>query len=197
MKRMVGKSSRLKQPPQQCRLLYLEKAPGSTYCGISVYNGGTISKMGMILLTKPCSDKASGGGFKWEEGRFKLDRRRAFVTMRALRHWSWLPMEAVVTPRLDLFKDWLDWALSNLTRERWPCPWQWGCSRRSLKVLATPNPSTLLRSRMYDMLMVLPTGPALQDAATGGASLRTAAIQPRMLEKTTHCFLFCHFNFSR
>lgn len=73
---MVGKSSRLKQPPQQCRLLYLEKAPGSTYCGISVYNGGTISKMGMILLTKPCSDKASGSGFKWEEGRFKLDRRR-------------------------------------------------------------------------------------------------------------------------
>lgn len=47
------------------------------------------------------------------------------------------------------------------------------------------------------MLMVLPMGPALQEAATGGASSRRAAIQPRMLEKNTHCFLFCHFNFSR
>lgn len=72
--------------------------------------------MGMILLTSPCSDRASSSGFKWEEGRFRLNRRKAFVTMRVLRHWSWLPMEAVVTPRLDLFRVWLDWALSNLTR---------------------------------------------------------------------------------
>lgn len=59
--------------------------------------------MGMILLTKPGSDRASRSGFKWEEGRFKLDRRRTFVTTRVLRYWSWLPMETVVTPCLEPF----------------------------------------------------------------------------------------------
>ncbi|KFV39922.1 hypothetical protein N328_03120, partial [Gavia stellata] len=53
-------------------------------------------------------------GFKLKEGRFRLDIRRKFFTMRVVRHWNRLPREAVDAPSLEAFKARLDGALGNL-----------------------------------------------------------------------------------
>ncbi|KFR10854.1 hypothetical protein N306_07632, partial [Opisthocomus hoazin] len=53
-------------------------------------------------------------GFKLQEGRFRLDIRKKFFTMRVMRHWPRLPREAVAAPSLAVFKARLDGALSNL-----------------------------------------------------------------------------------
>ncbi|KFR00502.1 hypothetical protein N306_00221, partial [Opisthocomus hoazin] len=48
------------------------------------------------------------------EGRFRLDIRKKFFTMRVVKHWDGLPREAVDAPSLEVFKARLDGALSNL-----------------------------------------------------------------------------------
>ncbi|KGL88694.1 hypothetical protein N301_07790, partial [Charadrius vociferus] len=53
-------------------------------------------------------------GFKLEEGRFRLDIRKKFFTLRLGRHWHRLPREAVDVPSLEVFKARLDVALGNL-----------------------------------------------------------------------------------
>ena len=50
-----------------------------------------------------------GNGFKLKEGRFRLDIRKKFLTVRVVRQWYRLPREAV-----DVLKARLDGALSNL-----------------------------------------------------------------------------------
>ncbi|KFR09792.1 hypothetical protein N306_03106, partial [Opisthocomus hoazin] len=53
-------------------------------------------------------------GSKLKEGRFRLDIRKKFFTMRVVKHWKRLPREAVDAPSLELFKHRLDGALSTL-----------------------------------------------------------------------------------
>ncbi|KFP99917.1 hypothetical protein N330_09164, partial [Leptosomus discolor] len=53
-------------------------------------------------------------GSKMRKGRFRLDVRRKFITLRVVRHWNMLPREAVDVPSLAVFKARLDGALSNL-----------------------------------------------------------------------------------
>ncbi|KFV44825.1 hypothetical protein N341_01601, partial [Tyto alba] len=53
-------------------------------------------------------------GFNLKEGRFRLDVRKKFFTVRVLRHWNRVPREAVAFPSLEVFKARLDRALSNL-----------------------------------------------------------------------------------
>ena len=60
-------------------------------------------------------DRTRDKGFKLKEGKFRLGVKRRFFTVRLLRHWNWLPSEAVSPPSLETLKVRLDRALSNLT----------------------------------------------------------------------------------
>ncbi|KFO55115.1 hypothetical protein N302_13337, partial [Corvus brachyrhynchos] len=53
-------------------------------------------------------------GFKLAEGRFRLDIRKKFFTVREVRHWNRFPREVVGAPSLAVSKARLDGALSNL-----------------------------------------------------------------------------------
>jgi len=74
------------------------------------YLKGAYKKAGEGFFTRVCSARTRG----INEGRFRLDIRKKFFTMRVVRHWNRLPREAVVAPSLEVFKARLDGALSNL-----------------------------------------------------------------------------------
>jgi len=78
------------------------------------YLKGAYRKDGDGLFARVCSDRIKGNGSKLKEGRFRLDIRKKFFTMRVVKHWNRLPKEAVDAPSLEVFKARLDGALSNL-----------------------------------------------------------------------------------
>jgi len=65
------------------------------------------------LFSKACCDRTRSNGFKLKEGRFKLDIRQKYFTIRVVKHWNRLPREVVDAPSLETFKARLDGALSN------------------------------------------------------------------------------------
>ncbi|KFW00326.1 hypothetical protein N327_10820, partial [Fulmarus glacialis] len=78
------------------------------------YLKGAYKKDSGQLCRKACCDRTRGNGFKLKEGRFRLDIRQKFFTMRVVKHWHRLPREVVDAASLATFKVRLDGALSNL-----------------------------------------------------------------------------------
>jgi len=70
--------------------------------------------LGDGLFTRVCCDRTRGNSSKLKEGRFRLNIKRKFFTVRVVKHWNRLPREAVDVPSLEVFKARLDGALSNL-----------------------------------------------------------------------------------
>ncbi|KFQ60197.1 hypothetical protein N334_00832, partial [Pelecanus crispus] len=78
------------------------------------YLKGAYKKTGERLFTRACSDKTRSNVFKLKDGRFRLDIRKKFFTVRVVRHWKRLPREVVDAPSLEVLKARLDGALSSL-----------------------------------------------------------------------------------
>ncbi|KAK4829503.1 hypothetical protein QYF61_005142 [Mycteria americana] len=78
------------------------------------YLKGAYNKDGDRLFSRACSDRTGGDAFKLKKGRFGVDMRKEFFTMRVVKHWNGLPRESVGAPSLETFKVRLDRALSNL-----------------------------------------------------------------------------------
>jgi len=78
------------------------------------YLQGAYRKDGEGLFTRVGSDRTRGNGCKLKEGRFRVDIRKKFFTMRVVKHWHRLPRAAVDVPSVEVFKARLDGALSKL-----------------------------------------------------------------------------------
>ena len=78
------------------------------------YLKGAYKQEGNQLFVRIDNSRTRGNGFKLKEGRFRLDVRGKFFTMRVVRCWNRLPREAVDAPSLEVFKARLDGALGDL-----------------------------------------------------------------------------------
>jgi len=64
--------------------------------------------------------------------------------MKVVRHWHWIPSEAVDAPSLEVFKARLDGALSNLVQWKVSLPMAGIWNSTIFKVLPKPNLSRIL-----------------------------------------------------
>ena len=78
------------------------------------YLKGAYKQEGSQLFESVDNSRTRGSGFKWKVGRFRLNFRGKFFTMRAVRCWNSCLREAVDAPSLEVFKARLDGALGSL-----------------------------------------------------------------------------------
>uniref|UniRef100_A0A672TM21 Reverse transcriptase domain-containing protein n=1 Tax=Strigops habroptila TaxID=2489341 RepID=A0A672TM21_STRHB len=72
------------------------------------YLKGVYKDAGEGLFLRDCSGRTRGNGFKLKQGKFRLDIRKKFFTVRVVKHWNRLPREVVDAPFLAVFKARLD-----------------------------------------------------------------------------------------
>ena len=68
------------------------------------YLKGAYKQEGSQLFTRVDNGRTRGNGFKLKEGRFRLDVRGKFFTVRVMRCWNRLPREAVDAPSLEVLR---------------------------------------------------------------------------------------------
>jgi len=73
--------------------------------------GGGTGENVFILAS---GDRTRSNGLKLQQGRFRLDIRKKFLTVRVVIHWNKLPREVVESPSLEIFKSRLDNCLSGM-----------------------------------------------------------------------------------
>ncbi|KFQ30293.1 Uncharacterized protein B0403.1, partial [Merops nubicus] len=78
------------------------------------YLTGAYKKAGEGSFRMSGNDTTRWNGVKLERGRFRLDVRKKFFTMRVVRPWKGLPREVADAPSLGVFKARLDEALDSL-----------------------------------------------------------------------------------
>uniref|UniRef100_A0A8B9G4Q0 Mediator complex subunit 12L n=1 Tax=Amazona collaria TaxID=241587 RepID=A0A8B9G4Q0_9PSIT len=78
------------------------------------YLKGAYRDAGEGLFIRDCSERTGGNGFKLKQGKFRLDMRKKFFTVRVVRPWNGLPREVVNAPSLAVFKARLDRALGGM-----------------------------------------------------------------------------------
>ena len=78
------------------------------------YLKGAYKQEGTQLFTRVDNGRTRRNGFKFREGRFRLDVRGKFFTMRVVRCWNRLPREVVDALSLEVFMARLDGALGRL-----------------------------------------------------------------------------------
>jgi len=66
------------------------------------------------LFERVDNSRTRGHDFKLKEGRFNLDIREKFFTMKVVRCWNRLLREVVDAPSLEIFRARLDGALGSL-----------------------------------------------------------------------------------
>ena len=81
-----------KERPRELGLIRLEQR--RLQGGLTVafqYPEGIYKKAGEGLFTRAYTNRTRGNGFKLNEGRFRLDMRKKFLTVRVPKHWNRLP----------------------------------------------------------------------------------------------------------
>ena len=78
------------------------------------YLRGSYKDGGDSLFTGSHMEGTRWDGHRLFLGRFQLDMRGKFFTLRTVKHWNDLPREVVDSATLDTYKIWLDRVLGNL-----------------------------------------------------------------------------------
>lgn len=119
-------------------------------------------------------------GFKLKEGRFLLDIKKKFFTMRVERHWNGLPKDDVEVPSLETFTARLDGALATQV--------EWKVSLLKARdlgqmIFRTLPTQTILRF-CESMILSVTRTPSVQPFAWAGRlfSLYAECVQLRMMD---------------
>lgn len=119
------------------------RSKGSSKTFLHPFEREFMKKMGTDFFTKTRDDD-----FEVKEGRFRLEMRKIYFTMRMVEHWNRLPRGVVDAPLLGTFKVRMDEVWGTWFGWRCPCWLQGHWTRWPINVASNPN---------YFMILWLPS----------------------------------------